>query len=127
MLCASFYRAEASRPVEAPGLTAGARGPTCWSLNPVYQTFCLENVPLPFTTSQYGMPTLVAIDTTHRLIVEGYNVMPVGTVSVDQKFHIIGYGICDKEDQEAHDFVVSALFAEVHRVVRARALAKIQC
>ena len=82
-----------------------------------------ENLLLnAWRSEQFGVPAFVAIDTTHRLILEGHNVMPVITVSVDQKSHIIGYGICDKEDAAAHNFVMHALYKEVHEVVKRYAI-----
>ena len=47
--------------------------------------------------------------------------MPVGTVSLNQKFHIIGYGICSHEDVKAHEYVIKTLKEEVNKVVADRA------
>ena len=43
--------------------------------------------------------------------------MLFGTVDAKQKFHTIGYGICDKEDEAAHEIVFRALNEEMERIV----------
>ena len=63
---------------------------------------------------------LVQVDSTHRLVVEGHACMLFGTVSTAQKFHIIGYAVCDKEDDAAHDHVFRSLKGEVERIVAER-------
>jgi len=50
--------------------------------------------------------------------------MVVGTMSVTQHFHIIGYGICSKEDVSAHVHVLKQIRDAVNDVVYARAQAK---
>lgn len=47
--------------------------------------------------------------------------MPIGTVSMDQKFHIIAYGICSHEDVLAHEYVFKQIKAAVNAVVKDRA------
>ena len=57
---------------------------------------------------------------SYRLVVEGHACMLFGTVSTAQKFHIIGYAVCDKEDDAAHDHVFRSLKGEVERIVAER-------
>ena len=52
--------------------------------------------------------------------------MLFGTTGSDQKFHTIGYGLCSKEDTEAHRFVFAALKKEVERVVNDRAMKQLR-
>ena len=84
-----------------------------------------ENLLLnAYRQARSGMPSFLAVDTTHRLIKEGHCCMPVGTVSLDQKFHIIGYGICSHKDIKAHEYVLHQIRSEVNRVVNDRAVKK---
>ena len=56
------------------------------------------------------MTPFIMIDSTYRLIIEGHGCMPVGTVSVDQKFHIIAYAVTDSEDKGAHYQVIDTIY-----------------
>ena len=53
-------------------------------------------------------------------MLEGHACMLFGTVCAAQHFHTIGYGVCDKEDEQAHVHVFSCLKQEVDRVVAQR-------
>ena len=64
-----------------------------------------------------GLPRLVCVDATHRLVLEGHCNLLFGTVDASQKFHIIGYGVCSKEDTAAHVHILRCLKTEVERVV----------
>ncbi len=70
-----------------------------------------------------GAESIVLIDTTYRIVIEGHCCMPVGTVSPDCKFKIIGYGVCSHEDIEAHKTVVRQIKAAVDTAVRECAVA----
>ena len=67
---------------------------------------------------QFGFPGILQVDCTHRLVLEGHLCMLFGTVDAGQHFHIIGYGVCDKEDEMTHTHVFRALKTEMERVVR---------
>ena len=69
-----------------------------------------------YRQAQHGILT----SCTHRLVVQGHSSMLFGTVSTAQKFHIIGYAVCDKEDDAAHDHVFRSLKREVERIVAER-------
>jgi hypothetical protein len=64
-----------------------------------------------------GQPGFVCVDFTYRLIVEGHGLMCVGTVGPDQSLHIIGYGMCEREDTEAHKTIFQAIKDAVEKVV----------
>ena len=81
-----------------------------------------ENLLLnAYRQSQSGLPPLLQVDTTHKLVLEGHNCMLFGTVDAAQKWHTVGFGVCSEEDTEAHTTVCRALREEVHTIVRARA------
>ena len=84
-----------------------------------------ENLLLnAYRQSQFGLPSMLSVDTTHRLVVEGHCCMAVGTMSPTQHFHTIGYGICSHEDTAAHEHVIGQIKDAVNAVVHARALAR---
>jgi len=94
-------------------------------INPDTQTvnlaYSTENLLLnAYRQAQHGIPQLVQVDCTHRLVVEGHSCMLFGTVSTAQKLHIIGYAVCDKEDDAAHDHVFRSIKLEVERIVAER-------
>ena len=83
--------------------------------------YSTENLLLnAYRQSQYGIPQLVQVDCTHRLMLEGHSCMLFGCVDTAQHFHTIGYGVCDREDCEAHTVVFRALKTKVERIVAAR-------
>ena len=87
-------------------------------INLAYST---ENLLLnAYRQQQHGFPSILHVDCTHRLVVEGHACMLFGTVDAAQKFHIIGYGICNKEDDTAHQHVFRCLKAEVESIVAQR-------
>ena len=51
---------------------------------------------------------------------EGHINMLFSTVDTAQKCHIIGYGVCGKEDTTAHAYVTRQLQAEIVRLVEHR-------
>lgn len=65
-------------------------------------------------------PGYVMVDTTHRLIIEGLNVLLVGTQEPNQKFHIIAYAFMDYEDERAHFSAITRIRAAVESAVRER-------
>ena len=50
--------------------------------------------------------------------------MLFGCVDAAQHFHIIGYGLCSKEDTAAHKYVARCLKAEVEALVFGKRLAR---
>jgi hypothetical protein len=69
----------------------------------------------------FGLPTYVAVDTTHRLVVEKHCLMPITTTSMTQHTHIIAYGVCTKEDVAAHEYVLRCVKEGVEHIVQERA------
>ena len=75
-----------------------------------------QNITIAFSTRNlllnayrqmlFGLPAIVQVDTTHRLVLEGHNNMLFGTVDAAQHFHVIGYGLCASEDQAAHTHIM---------------------
>ena len=64
-------------------------------VNIAYST---ENLLLNAYRQQvHGFPSIVCVDCTHRLVLEGHVCMLFGTVDAGQHFHKIGYGLCAKE------------------------------
>ena len=73
-----------------------------------------------YRQEQTGLPCILQVDTTLRLVLEGHNCMLFGLVDPAQKFHTIGYGFCSEEDTAAHHHIITNLKAEVERVVAQR-------
>lgn len=87
------------------------------------QTVCIafstENLLAnAYRQTRFGLPSLVLVDTTHRLVLEGHNNMLFGVVDAAQHFHTIGYGICSKEDTAAHAHIAACLKKEIERVMQ---------
>ena len=53
-------------------------------------------------------------------MLEGHTCMLFGCVDAAQHFHVIGYGLCDSEDTEAHVKVFHDIKVEVERIVAER-------
>ena len=84
-------------------------------------TISTENLLLNvYRQAQTGLPSILQVDTTHRLVIEGHNCMLFGLVDPAQHFHVIGYGLCSEEDTSAHINIARALKEEVERVVNQR-------
>jgi hypothetical protein len=72
--------------------------------------FSSENLLLnAVRQTRFGFPSIVQVDCTYRLVLEGHNNMLFGTVDPSQHFHIIGYGICSKEDTAMHTHIAKCL------------------
>ena len=67
-----------------------------------------------------GMAPFWSVDMAYRLMAEGHGHMNIGTVSADQKFHIIAAGVVSHENTAAHQFVFRAIKLEVERIVNKR-------
>ena len=74
--------------------------------------------------SKFGIPSLVCVDTTHRLIIESHCVMLIGTMSPTQNFHTIAYAVCSHEDISAHVYVLRQVRDAVNALVAERASKK---
>ena len=89
-------------------------------------TFALstENLLLnAYRQSCFGLPPMLAVDTTHRLMIaSNYCCMLVGTMDVVQHFHIVAYAICSHEDADAHEYVFREVFKAVDAVAASRAM-----
>jgi hypothetical protein len=80
-----------------------------------------ENLLLnAYRQADFGLPSYLCVDATHRLVKEGHCNIVVGTMSVTQHFHVIGYGICSHEDVRAHEHVLRAIRDSVNKVVADR-------
>jgi hypothetical protein len=64
-----------------------------------------------------GLPPFVAIDYTHRLTLEKVACLPIGTVDLAQKFHVIAYGVCQHERITDYSLVLKNVRDEVNAVV----------
>lgn len=64
-----------------------------------------------------GLPALLCLDTTHRLVVQGYPVFPIGTTDIAQRFHIIAYMVATNERAEDYGAALTAVKAAVEAVV----------
>ena len=64
-----------------------------------------------------ALPTLLCMDASYRLVLEGYGVFLFGTRAVDHKFHIICMGVSSTEDTAAHRSMYEAVVTEVERLV----------
>jgi len=67
----------------------------------------------------YGVPGVRAcleIDCTYRLMTEGFCLCVIGTVSVDQKFHVIAYAICNHENTAVFQFILRAVKEEIDSI-----------
>jgi hypothetical protein len=83
--------------------------------------YSTENLLLnAYRQQQHGFPSIVQVDCTHRLLIEGHLCMLFGTVDAAQRFHKIGYGLCAKEDEHSHQHVFRALKGEVESIVAQR-------
>ena len=89
----------------------------------VVSAFSSENLLLnAYRQDLLAMPTLLCMDASYRLVLEGHSVFLFGTHGVDHKFHIICMGACSTEDTAAHRSMYEAVVTEVERVVRDRAV-----
>ena len=70
-----------------------------------------------YRQQQYGLPAILQVDTTHRLVLEGHNNMLFGTLDAAQHFHIIGYGLCHSEDQATHTRIMKCLAQEAEIII----------
>ena len=87
--------------------------------------FSTQNLLLnAYRQELFGVPPILQVDTTHRLVLEGHNNMLFGTQDVAQHFHIIGYGICNKEDTAAHEHIMRCLAHEAEALVAEHRLAQ---
>jgi len=87
----------------------------------VVSAFSTENLLLnAYRQSQLGMPSLLCIDASYRLVIEGHRCFLFGTTGVDHKFHIIFMGVCSTEDTAAHRSMYDASVREVERIVADR-------
>jgi hypothetical protein len=83
--------------------------------------YSTENLLLnAYRQAQYGLPSIVQVDTTHRLVIEGHNNMLFGTTDAAQHFHIIGYGLCSKEDTAMHTHIAKCLKVAMETIVKER-------
>ena len=83
--------------------------------------YSTENLLLNgYRQGQFGLPSILQVDCTHRLVLEGHPCMLFGTVDAAQHFHAIGYGLCSSEDEDVHSHVFRCLKKEMERIVAER-------
>jgi len=83
--------------------------------------FSSENFLLnAYRQDHLGMPSMLCIDASYRLVVEGHMCFLFGTQGVDHKFHTIFMGVCSSEDTAAHRSTYDASVKEVERLVADR-------
>ena len=89
--------------------------------NNITIAYSTENLLLnAYRQQTHGFPSIVQVDCTHQLVLQGHLCILFGTVDAGQHFHTIGYGLCATEDTVAHEHVFRALKNEVERVVSQR-------
>jgi hypothetical protein len=64
-----------------------------------------------------GVTACLEIDCTYRLMTEGFSLAVIGTVSVDQKFHVIAYAICNHENTATFQFIMGTVRGEIDRLM----------
>ena len=83
--------------------------------------FYSENVLLNAYRQDYlGMPSVLCIDASYRLVIEGHMRFYFGTQGVDHKFHTIFIHICSVEDTSAHRSIHDSSVKEVEFLVADR-------
>jgi pentatricopeptide repeat protein len=80
-----------------------------------------ENLLLNHYRQMYaGTGALLQIDTSYRLSIERWGLMPVKTAAPNQQGHTVAYAFVSSEDSDAHCFVLDAIRKAVVDVVNAR-------
>ena len=120
-----FDQKERDRLVAAGTLHEHTSYTLCCEINAetkrVVCAFSSENLLLnAYRQSQLGMPSLLCMDASYRLVIEGHRAFLFGTTGVDHKFHIIFMGVCSSEDTAAHRSMYDASVREVERIVADR-------
>ena len=64
-----------------------------------------------------GVLPCIEADCTYRLMTEGFAMAVIGTVSIDQKFHVIAYAIVNKENTAVFQFILREVKKEIEKVV----------
>lgn len=67
-----------------------------------------------------GQDIFLAIDTSYRYTVEGYGMMPIMVVSMQQVGHRVAYAVVSHEDEQIHEEVFRILKHGVEEVVNSR-------
>lgn len=73
----------------------------------------LKNI---FWQADSGMPRILCMDTTHRLVAEGHSVMVLGVRDIEQKFHRVAYGVVSTDNQEHTELCLRMVADEYLRV-----------
>ena len=85
--------------------------------------FSSENLLLnAYRQDLLAMLTLLCMDASYRLVLEGHSVFLFGTHGVDHKFHIICMGAGSPEDTAAHRSLYEAVVTEAESLVLDRTL-----
>ena len=108
---------------------------TAWLLAPaqvdgdlkrIIGVFSTDNLLLNgYRADDNGLPCMVSLDCTYRLTAEGPGCMVLGTVSPDQRWHTISYSLVNREDTDAHAYVLASTKAAIEVVVAERSRANL--
>lgn len=64
-----------------------------------------------------GYDLSFSIDTSYRYTVQGYGLLPIKVVDLSQTGHTVAYGLVNKEDTMAHNFLLYQLKKECERTI----------
>jgi hypothetical protein len=64
-----------------------------------------------------GYDLTFSVDTSYRYTVQGYGLLPVRVTDFSQTSHVVGYGLVNKEDVGAHNYLFYQLKTECEKVV----------
>ncbi len=79
----------------------------------------MENLLTPYRLARSGMPQWVSCDMTYRVESdERQGFMIIGAGCMGQHFHLIAFAIVNKEDQQAHEYVIRQTRDAVNAVVQ---------
>jgi hypothetical protein len=67
-----------------------------------------------------GMPVILCVDTTHRLVAEGHQVFVCGVRDIAQKFHKVAYGVQTNDKSVAYNAQMLRMVAEEYMRVSER-------
>ena len=85
-----------------------------------------ENLLLnAYRQMQYGNPVKIYVDASYRYMVEKWGFLVIKVCGQNQRGHTVAYGVCSKEDGNAHEWIFKTLKKEVERLVNQLVLSNI--
>ena len=85
-----------------------------------------ENLLLnAYRKMQYGNPVKIYVDASYRYMVEKWGVLVIKVCGQNQRGRTVAYGVCSKEDGNAHEWIFKTLKKEVERLVNQLVLSSI--